>query len=273
MPPPPHLAVWAVDAFAFSSGGASRPGRYRDRVLQQSLAGDRFAQEIGAARGHAFGPLLGHRVGRQCDDRRGESRGAKLAGWPRSRRSPASACPSAPGRTPLSRRRRRQLDGNAAVLGDHHLDAGAAEVRREQLLIVLAVLGQQHPPASQTGLNAGRAAAISKSAAQIPRASRRPPLNRRRSRPKTCCPRRGSERTAMSPPSRSDEALADRQPQPGAAEAPGRRVIGLREGLEQPCDLLVAHADAAVADVEVDHTAVERSSRSETRMHDLRRAA
>ena len=49
------------------------------------------------------------------------------------------------------------------------------------------------------------------------------------------------------------QLLADRQPQAGAAEALRHRGGRLAEVLEQPALLLAGHADAAVADGELDH--------------------
>src|SRR5262249_55145312 len=43
-----------------------------------------------------------------------------------------------------------------------------------------------------------------------------------------------------------DEALADRQPQPGAAELARGRAVRLRERLEELRDLLGGHPDAAI---------------------------
>ena len=51
-------------------------------------------------------------------------------------------------------------------------------------------------------------------------------------------------------PHRLDEALADRQPEAGAAEAPRRRLVGLREGGEDRPDLVGRDADAGVADAD-----------------------
>jgi len=47
-----------------------------------------------------------------------------------------------------------------------------------------------------------------------------------------------------------DQMAADGQTQPGAAEAPAGRHIGLLEGLEDVRLRLGAHADAAVLDLE-----------------------
>src|SRR5262245_34929758 len=46
------------------------------------------------------------------------------------------------------------------------------------------------------------------------------------------------------------EALAQRQPQPGAAIVACRRMIRLDKGLKEALYLLVAHADARIADAE-----------------------
>ena len=47
---------------------------------------------------------------------------------------------------------------------------------------------------------------------------------------------------------RLDEPLADREPEPGAAEAARRRLVSLREGGEDRSDLVGRDADAGVAD-------------------------
>ena len=48
------------------------------------------------------------------------------------------------------------------------------------------------------------------------------------------------------------EALADDEAQARAAEAARHRFVGLREGLEEPADLLLGHADAGVAHLDLD---------------------
>src|SRR5207248_6614259 len=46
------------------------------------------------------------------------------------------------------------------------------------------------------------------------------------------------------------EVLGDGEPKPGASVAPCGRRVGLAEGLEQTAELLLAHADAGIADDE-----------------------
>ena len=58
--------------------------------------------------------------------------------------------------------------------------------------------------------------------------------------------------TSIVPPSMVAEVLGDGQAEPGAAEVAGGRGVGLGEGLEQPADLLLGHADAGVGHVEGD---------------------
>ena len=60
-------------------------------------------------------------------------------------------------------------------------------------------------------------------------------------------PAPGALSTPISPPISCDQLLADRQAQAGAAVLARRRVVGLRERLEQLAGLLVGQADAGVA--------------------------
>jgi hypothetical protein len=48
------------------------------------------------------------------------------------------------------------------------------------------------------------------------------------------------------------QPAADREPEPGPAELPRRRRVGLGEFLEQPAELFLGHADAGVGDGEID---------------------
>ena len=51
-------------------------------------------------------------------------------------------------------------------------------------------------------------------------------------------------------PVRLDQALGDRQAEPGAAIGAGRCRLGLPERLQRPLLLLVVHADAVIFDFE-----------------------
>ena len=56
--------------------------------------------------------------------------------------------------------------------------------------------------------------------------------------------------TSISPPHQGDQLAADRQAQPGAAEASGDAAVGLGEGREQAFQLLALDPHAAVGDRE-----------------------
>ena len=50
-----------------------------------------------------------------------------------------------------------------------------------------------------------------------------------------------------------DQLARDREPEAGAAVAPGRRRVGLGEGLEEPVARRRVDADAGVGDVDAEH--------------------
>src|SRR5207302_6832576 len=80
-------------------------------------------------------------------------------------------------------------------------------------------------------------------------------------------PAPGLARDADLPAHQPDELLADRQPEPGAAELPRRRAVALRKRLEEPRGLLGRDADARVRDLDVhDDPAGPRAP--EPRTHD-----
>ena len=58
--------------------------------------------------------------------------------------------------------------------------------------------------------------------------------------------------TAMSPPSNRLNARVMARPEAGAAELAGGRFVRLREALEEAAELIGGHADAGVADPELD---------------------
>ena len=72
-------------------------------------------------------------------------------------------------------------------------------------------------------------------------------------------PAPGVLRTPISPPIAVDQLSTDRQAEPGAAVLPGRRTVGLREGVEESLGLLGADADAGVAHLSAQHDTASAS--------------
>ena len=182
-------------------------------------------------------------------------------GWPSSLRSPAGVArmrgtPASAARRPCAAPRRavrqappvddQQLGRVAPCEARRHSvpagGPGAAHAPRQELIAQrrarqVVAADDQHAPAGQ--LRAGR-----------------------RRRASTQAPKRRWQVNVAAPPRFAGERdvavhqqrqpLADRQAQPGAAEAPRGRRVRLREGLEQPRLRRRRDADAGVADGERD---------------------
>ena len=217
---------------------AAPPRDPRQRARQRRRL-DRLRQIVVHARREAVVAVAGHRVGGQRDDRH-RARPAPAApgspASPRGRRAPASARPSA-----RRRSRRRAAAATAAA--------------------PLATVTTLCPPPCRKALIRYWLVALSSASSTRSGGMRPPPAPARRGarpRGRRRRPRRGSmkredaaharrARTAISPPISSTSCLADREPEAGAAGAPGQRVVDLHELLEDLAALLGGDADAGVA--------------------------
>ena len=132
---------------------------------------------------------------------------------------------------PLERLRRR-----AGLAREH---APALYVRLQDPPVRRVVVEDQHAPAFQRG---GRGLFVP---------SHRPGGGRRRDREVEDGPLAGTALRPDATPHRLGQPPADREPQAGPAEAARRRLVGLRERLEERLDPLLRHPDAGVPEREV----------------------
>ncbi len=145
------------------------------------------------------------------------------------------------------------VDRRLTVLDDRHLGAGFSQQKGDQPLVVGAVFGQQDAAVESRLSAPGDASAGPRSPTPL-----RPGRSHRHAVQRAGIDGDGERRGAAGlaadadiAPQQIRQALADRQPQPAAAEAAAGRGIGLGERLEQSGDLLGAHADARVDHVEL----------------------
>ncbi len=141
----------------------------------------------------------------------------------------------------------QEVQRRLAVVDDGQMHPGRVHDQLHHPLVGGVVLGQQHPQARgvqglvRLGHGAGRALLVRQrqvedEARALPRARLRPDLTAHQ----------------------LDQRAADGQAQAGAAEAAADRGVGLFEALEQPRLDLVVEADAGVADLEAQGSALQR---------------
>ena len=202
---------------------------------QKLLSVDRFGGVVVAAGVEAFLAVLGHGVRRQGDDRAGVAPAGAVAAWPRSRPSPASACPSGSRRTvrpPRGRPRRpRRQAARSRPPSRRRRPSSAASrstadcpARPRPGGSGRAVRSCRRQPAPQS---AGDRLADSWAAwiMRIPSSGPGSIVTLK------VLPLPGAERTSMLPPRASARSLADAEAQSRAAELPRGRVVHLAERL------------------------------------------
>jgi hypothetical protein len=128
-------------------------------------------------------------------------------------------------------------EGPGTALHRRHPEPPVAELLAQDLPVGGIVVHHEHPASEQTRGGGGRH-------------RRLPGLTLEASGEPEGAPTSGLALEVDRPPHELDEPPGDREPQPRPPEAPGRRAVGLHEGLEQAGLHVGCDADAGVAHLE-----------------------
>ena len=225
------------DAAAASAAAADpRQRRGQRRRL------DRLGQVVVHAGGEAFLAVAGHGVGGQRHDRHPPRRPGQRPDRPRRREAVEHRHLHVHQHDVVAAAGRRRDRG--AAVGDrlHAVPAGMQE-GADQILVGGVVLGEQHP---ERRLRVG--GARRRRRVLGPRRAAGPGADREAE--DAALARRARHRDLAA--HQLDELLGDREPEAGAAGAPGERVVDLHELLEHLAGLPGGNADAGVADLDAE---------------------